>query len=71
MASNILKIEGAVNKSHLLPGPNRRFYSERRDHLDPGTNVKYEIISAQINNDIIFNQNIMKSNQTIEYRVVY
>ena len=52
MASNILKIEGAVNKSHLLPGPNRRFYSEMRDHLNPGTNIKYEVISAQINNDI-------------------
>ena len=53
MASNILKIEGTVSSTQLLSAPNRRFYTEKRDHLEPGTNLKYELISAHINNDII------------------
>ena len=50
--ANILKIDGTLTSTQVL-GANPRFYSEKQDHLDPGTNITYEIISARINNDLL------------------
>ena len=50
--ANILKLEGRIGNSEVLPAPNPRFYSEMQDHLDAQQQIKYELIAARISNEL-------------------